>query len=145
MGPDIRSSFFASWVLSQVFHSPVSPSSRDSSSSLLSAIRVVEHNLVLFLGIGMKIDLFQSCSHCWVFQICWHIEDSTITAHLLGFLNSSAEILSPPWALLAAVLPKAHLTSHSRMSGSRWVTVPSWLSWSLRLYLYSSVYSLHIF
>ena len=27
-----------------------------------------------FLGIGMRIDLFQSCGHCWVFQICWHIE-----------------------------------------------------------------------
>ena len=23
-----------------------------------------------FLGIGVKIDLFQSCGHCWVFQIC---------------------------------------------------------------------------
>ena len=23
-----------------------------------------------FLGIGMKTDLFQSCGHCWVFQIC---------------------------------------------------------------------------
>ena len=22
----------------------------------------------------MKIDLFQSYGHCWVFQICWHIE-----------------------------------------------------------------------
>ena len=30
------------------------------------------------------------------------------------------------------MLPKAHLTSHSRMSGSRWVTTPSWLSGSLR-------------
>ena len=30
-----------------------------------------EHSLVLhFLGIGMRIELFQSCSHCWVFQIC---------------------------------------------------------------------------
>ena len=25
----------------------------------------------------MKTDLFQSCGHCWVFQICWHIECST--------------------------------------------------------------------
>ena len=25
-----------------------------------------------FLGIGMRIDIFQSCGHCWVFQICWH-------------------------------------------------------------------------
>ena len=24
-----------------------------------------------FFGIGMKTDLFQSCGHCWVFQICW--------------------------------------------------------------------------
>ena len=28
---------------------------------------------IALLGIGMKIDLFQSCGHCWVFQICWHI------------------------------------------------------------------------
>ena len=32
-----------------------------------------DHSLVLsFFGIGMKIGLFQSCVHCWVFQICWH-------------------------------------------------------------------------
>ena len=24
----------------------------------------------LFLGIGLRIDLFQSCGHCWVFKIC---------------------------------------------------------------------------
>ena len=28
------------------------------------------------------------------------------------------------------MLPKAHLTSHSRISGSRWVSTPSWLSGS---------------
>ena len=33
-----------------------------------------------FFGIGMKMNLFQSCDHCWVFQICWHIECSTLTA-----------------------------------------------------------------
>ena len=27
--------------------------------------------------------LFQSCGHCWVFQICWHIECSTFTACLM--------------------------------------------------------------
>jgi len=33
-----------------------------------------EHSLALpFFVIGMKTDLFQSCVHCWVFQICWHI------------------------------------------------------------------------
>ena len=30
------------------------------------------------------------------------------------------------------MFPKAHLTSHSRMSGSRWVITPSWLSSSWR-------------
>ena len=30
-----------------------------------------EHSLALpFFGIGMKTDLFLSCNHCWVFQIC---------------------------------------------------------------------------
>ena len=36
-------------------------------------------------------------------------------------------------------LPKAYLTSHSRMSGCRWVITPSWLSRSLRFFLYRSV------
>ena len=41
---------------------------------------VVEHSLELpFFGIGMKTALFQSCGHYWVFQICWHIECSTLT------------------------------------------------------------------
>ena len=44
------------------------------------------------------------------------------------------------------MLPKAHLTSHTRMSGSRWVITPSWLSGSWRSFLYSSsVYSCHLF
>jgi len=44
------------------------------------------------------------------------------------------------------MLHKAHLTSHSRISGSRWVITPSWLSGSLRSFLYSpSVYSCHLF
>ena len=44
------------------------------------------------------------------------------------------------------VLPKVHLTSHSRMSGSRSVITPSRLSGSWRSFLYSSsVYSCHLF
>ena len=44
------------------------------------------------------------------------------------------------------MLLKAHLTSHSRMSGSRWVITPLWLSGSWRSFLYtSSVYSCHLF
>ena len=43
-------------------------------------VQQFEHSLTFpFFGIGMKTDLFQSCGHCWVFQICWHIECSTFT------------------------------------------------------------------
>ena len=47
----------------------------------------------------MKTDLFQSCGHCWVFQICWHIECSTFTASSFRIWNSSTGIPSPPLAL----------------------------------------------
>ena len=89
----------------------------------------------------MKTDLFQSCGHCWVVQICWHIECSTFTASSFRIWNSSTGIPSPPLALFVV----AHLTSHSRMSGSRWVITPLWLSWSWRSFLYSSsVYSCYL-
>ena len=44
------------------------------------------------------------------------------------------------------MLPKAHLTSHSRMSGSRCMIIPLWLfgSWS-SFFHRSSVYSCHLF
>ena len=96
-------------------------------------VRYFEHSLALpFFGIGMKTDLFQSCGHCWVFQICWHIACSTFTASSSSIWNSSTRIPSPPLALFVVVLPKAHLTSHSRMSGSRLVITPSLLSGSWR-------------
>ena len=79
----------------------------------------------------MKTDLCKSCVHCWVFQVCWHVECSILTVSSLRIWNSSAGIPSPPLALFVVKLPKAHLTSHSRMSGSSWVTIPSWLSGSL--------------
>ena len=89
-------------------------------------VRWFEHSLALpFFGIGMKTDLFQSCGHLWVFQICWHIECSTFTASSFRIWNSSTGILSPPLALFVVMLSKAHLTSQSRMSGSRSVITPS--------------------
>ena len=94
----------------------------------------------------MKTDLFQSCGHCWVFPICWHIEWSTFTASSFRVWNSSTGIPSSPLALFIVMLSKAHLTSHSRMSGSRWVITPWWLSELWRSFLYSySVYSCHLF
>ena len=46
--------------------------------------------------------------------------------------NSSTGIPSPPLALFIVMLSKAQLTSRFRMSGSRWVILASWLSWSWR-------------
>ena len=92
------------------------------------------------------MDLFQSCGHCWIFQSCWHIECSTFTASSFRIWNSSAGILSPPLDLFVVMLPKFHLTSHSRMSGCRWVMTHSWLpgSWKSFLYIFS-VYFCHLF
>jgi len=94
----------------------------------------------------MKNNVFQSCGHCWVFQIWWHIGCSSFTVSSFWIWKSSTGIPSPPLALFIVMLLKALLTSHSRMSGSRWVITPSWLSGSWRSFLYSSsVYSCHLF
>ena len=109
-------------------------------------VQSFEHSLAwLFFGIGMKTDLFQSCGHCWVFQICWHFECSTFTESSFRIWNGSTGIPLPPLALFLVMLPKAYLTSHYRMSGSMLVIItPLWLSGSWRSFSYSpSVYSCH--
>ena len=85
----------------------------------------------------------QRVRHDWVSELNWL---QHFTASSFRIWNSSAGIPSPPLALFVVRLPKAHLTSHSRISGSRWVITPSWLSGSLRSFLHSSsVYSCHLF
>ena len=80
------------------------------------------------------------------FQICWHIECSTFTASSLGFKIAQLGIPSPPLALFIVMHSKAHLTSHSSMSGSGWEIAPLWSYGSWRSFLYSSsVYSYHLF
>ena len=86
-------------------------------------------------GIGMKMDLFQSCGHCWVFQICWHIECSTFTASSFRIWNNSNwNSITSTSFVRSDGLSKAHLTSHSRMSGSRWVIRPSWFIWVVKIF-----------
>ena len=124
------------WMCS--VHVLLKPSLKDFEHYLASMWNESNHMVVWtflalpFFGIGMKTDLFQSCSHYWGFQICWHTEWRTLTASSFRIWNSSAEIPSPPLALFVVIFPKAHLTSHSRIYGSRWATTPSWLSRSLR-------------
>ena len=106
---------------------------------LCGSLNILWH--CLSLGLGWKAGLFQSCGHYRVFHICWHIECSTFTASSFRIWNNSTGILSSPLALFIMMLPNAHLTSYSRMSGSRWLITPSWLS-----FLYSSsVNSCHLF
>ena len=104
---------------------------------------VVEHSLALSLfGIGKKTDFFQSCGHCWVFQICWHIECSNFTASSFRIWNSSTWIPSPPLPLFIVMLPKAHFPWCLALG--EWS--PSWSSGSWRSFFYSSsVYSCHLF
>ena len=69
-----------------------------------------------FFGIAFLWDwnencLFQSCGHCWVFQIRWFIECSTFTVSSFRIWNRSTGFPSPPLALFTVMFPKAHLTS----------------------------------
>ena len=70
-----------------------------------------------FFGTRMKTDLFQFCGHCWVFQICWHIECSTFTASPFRIWNSSTGIPSPPLALFIVML-----------SRPTWLHIPGYLA-----------------
>ena len=93
----------------------------------------------------MKTDLLQSCGH-WCFPNLLAYWVQHFHSIIFQDLNSSTGIPSHLLALFVVMLSKAHLASHSRMSGSRWVITPSWLSGSWRSFLYSSsVYSCHLF
>ena len=87
------------------------------------------------LSITLPACEMPACEHChfgglkwkltfssWSFQICWQMECSTLTSSHFRMWNSSPGIPWPLVALFLVILPKSHLTSHSRMSGSRWVT-----------------------
>ena len=64
-----------------------------------ATVHLFEHSLALtFFGIGMKTDLFQSCGHCWIFQICCLTECSSFRASSFKIWNSSTGIPSPPFS-----------------------------------------------
>ena len=100
-----------------------------------------EHNFVIvwtFFGVSLLWDWNEN----WPFPVLWPLlsfvnvlayECSTFTASdVFRILNSSTGIPWPPLSLFIVLLPKAHLTLHSRMFHSRWVITPSWLSGSWR-------------
>ena len=97
-------------------------------------------------GIGMKTDLFQSCGHCWVFQLCCHIKYSTFTASSFRIWNSSTGIPSSLLALLVVMLPKAHLTCiPGCLALGEWSHHHDYLGQEDFFLYSSSVYSCHLF
>ena len=93
-----------------------------------------------FFEIRKKTDLSQSWGLCRFFQISWHIECSALLALSFRIWNGTAGTASTPLALFAVMLPQAHLTSHSRISGSRWAITPSWLSGSVIPFFFFSFF-----
>ena len=82
---------------------------------------------IAFLGDWNENWPFQSCGHCWVFKFAGILSAALSQHHLSGFEIAPLEFHHLQ-ALFIVMLSKAHLTSHSKMSGSRWVITPSWLS-----------------
>jgi len=71
---------------------------------------------------------------------------STFRGSSFRIWKSSTEIPLPSLASFVIMLHKAYLTLDSRMSDSRWVITPMWLSGSWRSVLFSAfVYSCHLF
>ena len=100
----------------------------------------------LSLGLEWKLT-FSSPVAIAEFSKCAGILSAALSQHQsFSIWNSSTGIPSPSLALFVVMLPKAHLTLHSKMSGCRWVITPLWLSGSWKSFLYSSsVYSCHLF
>ena len=61
----------------------------------------------------MKTDLFRSCGHCWVFQICWHTECLIYNRHLNScwILNVEHQLWDITWIThcWCPTKPTAHL------------------------------------
>ena len=96
-----------------------------------------------FLGIGMRIDLFQSCGHCQVFQICLYNKCNALMASSFRVLNSSTGIPLHPQAFLTQCFLRPTLLS--RMSGSGWLMTPSQQSSLVHLDLFYAVFSMYSF
>ena len=111
---------------------------------LCSSLNILWH--CLSLGLEWKLTFSSPVATAEFSKFVGILSAALSQHHLSGFEIAQLEFLSPPLALFVMMLSKAHLASHSRMSGSRWVITPSWLSGSWRSFLYSSsVYSCHLF
>ena len=103
-----------------------------------------EHYSVRWVQLCCSLNILWDWNENWLFLVLWPLLSfpdllafwvQHFHSIIIRIWNCSAGIPSPPLALFVVMLPKAHLTSHSRMSGSRWVIIPLWLSGSWRSFL----------
>ena len=109
-----------------------------------------EHNCVVgwtflalpFSGIGMKTDFSSPMATAEFSKYAGILSAALLTASYFRILNSSAGMPPLPIPLFTAMLPKAHLTSHFRMSSlGKWPHHCGYLS--LKPLWISSIYSCH--
>ena len=109
-------------------HILLKPSLKDLSITLIACATEC-HCMIAwtFFGISLPWDWNEN----WPFPVPWPLLSSPyllaywvqdFNSIIFRIWNSSAGIPSPPLALFVVMLPMAHLTSQSRMSGYRWVT-----------------------
>ena len=80
-------------------------------------VRQFEHHLALpFFGIGMKLPFSSPVATAEFSKFAGILSASLSQRHLSGFERAQTSF---ELALFIMMLSKAHLTSHSRMSGSR--------------------------
>ena len=114
------------------FHVLLKPSLKDFEHNLANVKSVqLNDNLEILwhcpsLGLEWKLT-FSSPVATAQFSKFAGILSAALEQHHVRIWNRSAGIPSSPLALSTVVLLKAHFTSHSRMSGSIWLTTPSWL------------------
>ena len=116
----------------------------EMSAILYNSVNILQH--WLSLGLKWKLTLSSPVATAEFSKFAGILSAALSQHHLLGFEIAQLGVPSPPLALFVVMLPKAPLTSHFRISGSRWVITPLWLFESWRAFLYSSsVYSCHLF
>ena len=77
------------------------------------------HLTFSYLGCGVTLHSCSSKAQLRYLKFAGILSAALSQHHLPGFEIAQLEFPSPPLALFVMMLPKAHLTSHSRLSGSR--------------------------
>ena len=78
-----------------------------------------------FFGIGLKTDLSGPVATAEFSKFAGKLSAALSQHRLLEFEIAQLELLCPPLTLCVAMVPKDHLTSCSRMSGSRLAIIAS--------------------